>query len=126
MNTPIETFIDQKAKSSDEVPLYIAYYFINIILNNVIADITKGLKRKTIHDMIKEMHHRPNDVRSSDIGYFLHNLVATQIKKKIIPPIFDYDRSTRTLKIIDSTFYFFLQNVDRSELLEDLDKPENI
>lgn len=120
----LETFIEQKAKSSDEVPLYLGYYFVNALFKNDFEDITKGFKRKEIHEMLKADHHRPDDVRPSDLSYFLHNLVANQIKKKIIPPIFDYDRSTRVLRIIDSTFYFFLQNVDKSEVLEELDAPE--
>ena len=118
----IETFIEQKSKSSDETPLFIAYYFVLIILRNN-SDLTKGLKRTAIHEMIQKEHHRPEDVRSSDIGYFLHNIVATQIKKSIIPPIFDYDRSTRSLKVIDSTFYFFLKNIDCKEFEEELDRP---
>lgn len=120
----LETFIEQKAKSSDEVPLYLGYYFVKALFENDFKEITKGFKRREIHEMLKTGHHRPDDVRPSDLSYFLHNLVANQIKKKIIPPIFDYDRSTRVLRIIDSTFYFFLQNVDKGEILEELDVPE--
>lgn len=122
----LETFIEQRAKSSEEIPLYIAYYFVVAILKNEFEDITKGFKRKDIQEMIKQDHHRPEDVRSSDLSYFLHNIVSNQIKKNIIPPVFDYDRSTRLLKIIDSTFYFFLQNVDKEEIIEELEKPDNI
>lgn len=122
----LETFIEQRAKSSEEVPLYIAYYFVVAILKNEFDDITRGFKRKDIQEMIKQDHHRPGDVRSSDLSYFLHNIVSNQIKKNIIPPLFDYDSSTRLLKIIDSTFYFFLQNVDKEEIIEELEKPNNI
>jgi len=119
----IETFIEQKAKSSQDKPLYIAYYFIKETFLNLPEDITDGFKRKSVHELIKKNHHRPDDVRASDLTYFLHNIVPNQIKKKIIPPIFDYDRSTRLLKIIDSTFYFFLQNVDREDFVESLSNP---
>ena len=46
-----------------------------------------------------------------------------QITKSINPPLFDYDRNTRKVKIIDSTLYFFLRNVNREELLSDLESP---
>lgn len=98
-------------------------YFIKVLLNEPFEEINKGLKRKYLHDKIKAIHHRPDDVRPSDIGYFLKNLVHSQIKKRISPPIFDYDVSTSTVKIIDSTFYFFLKNCDRNNILDDLQIP---
>lgn len=119
----LESFIEQSVKSSDEIPLYIPYYFIKVLLNEPFEEINKGLKRKYLHDKIKAIHHRPDDVRPSDIGYFLKNLVHSQIKKRISPPIFDYDVSTSTVKIIDSTFYFFLKNCDRNNILDDLQIP---
>lgn len=118
-----ETFVEQKAKSSDATPLYIAFYFIKYLLEEKFHDIENGLKRSVIHEKIKAIHHRPDDVRSSDMSNFLHYITSTQIKKKIIPPLFDYDRSTRTLKVIDSTLYFFLRNTNRAEILEELDSP---
>lgn len=122
----LESFIEQKARSSQEIPLYIPYYFIKILLDEDIEDITKGLKRKSIQEKIKNIHHRPEDVRPSDMGYFLGNLVSGQINKNISPPIFDYDISTNSVKIIDSTFYFFLKNCDKQEVIENLVTPEGI
>ncbi|MEG0851553.1 MAG: hypothetical protein RSD71_15265 [Flavobacterium sp.] len=122
----IESFIEQKAKSSDKTPLYLAFYFISIILTEQFDDIVAGMKRKQIQEKIQLAHHRPTDVRPSDMSNFLHNIKEGQIKKAIVPPIFDYDMSIRTLKIIDSTFYFFLRNYNCKELLDELDKPEGI
>lgn len=122
----LESFIEQVAKSSDEIPLYIPYYFIKVLLNEPFNEINKGLKRKYLHEKIKEIHHRANDVRASDMGYFLKTLVQNQFKKRISPPIFDYDLSTRSVKIIDSTFYFFLKNCDRKEILDELSTPQGI
>jgi hypothetical protein len=122
----LESFIEQKAKSSDEVPLYIPYYFTKVLLGETLENITQGLKRKSIQEKIKEIHHRSENVRPSDMGYFLRNLVSSQIKKSISPPIFDYDTSTSSVKVIDSTFYFFLKNCDKDEVLENLATPEGI
>jgi hypothetical protein len=119
----IEAFVEQKAKSSNEVPLYIAYYFIKYLFSLEFDTIHEGIKRPVLHEGIKKIHHRSDDVRPSDMSYFLHNIVATQIKKDIIPPLFDYDRSTRKLKIIDSTLYFFLRNAKIDEVLEEFDSP---
>lgn len=119
----IETFVEQKGKSSKEVPLYLAYYFIKYLFNMAFEDIQSGIKRVNIHDGIKKIHHRADDVRPSDMSYFLHNLTSSQIKKSIIPPLFDYDRSTKKLKVIDSTLYFFLRNANKDEILKELDFP---
>lgn len=122
----IESFVEQKAKSSEETPLYIPYYFIKVLMSEDFEEVTKGLKRRNIQEKIKEIHHRPNDVRPSDMGYFLQTLVTNQIKKNISPPIFDFDISTSSVKIIDSTFYFFLKNCDKDEVSEYIPKPDGI
>ena len=120
----LEAFIEQKAKSSKDIPLYIPYYFVKILASEKFDDITSWLKRKTIQEKIKDIHHRPNDVRASDMWNFLSTLVASQVKKNISPPIFDYDISTSSVKIIDSTFYFFLKNYNRNDIINYLQIPE--
>ena len=122
----LESFIQQQTKTSAEVPLYLGYYFVKILLTLNFDDIETGLTRKFMHDEIKKNHHRRNDVRASDMSYFLHNIVQSQIKKDIKPPLFDYDRSTRTIKIIDSTLYFFLRNADKEEIISEFVIPEGI
>jgi hypothetical protein len=122
----LETFIEQKGKSSDDVPLYIPYYFIKILLNESFENIIPGLRRRNIQEKIKEIHHRPESVRASDMGYFLTSLVPNQIKKGISPPLFDYDNGTSTVKVIDSTFYFFLKNCNKVEVIENLTVPQGI
>ena len=122
----LESFIEQKARSSQETPLYIPYYFIKVLFTETIDSIIQGLRRKPLQERIREIHHRPSDVRPSDMGYFLKNLVASQISKGISPPIFDYDNSTSSIKIIDSTFYFFIKNCNRTEVVENLALPEGL
>ena len=119
----LEAFVEQKGKSSDEIPLYIPYYFILVLFNEDFENVTTGLKRREIQEKIKDIHHRSDDVRASDMGYFLKNIVSSQIKKSISPPLFDYDISTSSVKIIDSTFYFFLKNCNKNEIKEDLPIP---
>jgi hypothetical protein len=121
-----ESFIEQKVKTAEEIPLYMHYYFVKMILTEDFKEIHNGLKRKYIQEKIQEMHHRSEDVRPSDLSYFLHNITVAQIKRSIMPPLFDYDRSTKILKIIDSTLYFFLRNIDKDEILNDITPPEGV
>lgn len=122
----LESFVEQKARSSQDTPLYIPYYFVKVLFQEPMETIIQGIKRKSLQEKIKALHHRPDDVRPSDMGYFLKNIVASQISKGISPPIFDFDNSTGSIKIIDSTFYFFIKNCDRNEVVEDLAIPEGL
>jgi Cdc6-like AAA superfamily ATPase len=122
----LESFIEQKARSSQETPLYIPYYFVKVLFQESMENIIQGLKRKPLQEQIKNLHHRPDDVRPSDMGYFLRNLVSSQISKGISPPIFDFDNSTSSIKIIDSTFYFYIKNCDRDEVIDDLAIPDGL
>ena len=119
----LEALAEQRVKSSSETPLYIPYYFVQVIFKQPFENIVRGIKRRILQEKIKELHHRKDDVRSSDMGYFLTNLVESQRKKNITPPIFDYDINTFSVKVIDSTFYFFLQNCNRDDILDEFPTP---
>jgi len=81
------------------------------------------MRRFTIQERIQNIHHRPDDVRASDMSNLLHNLAALQAAKSISPPIVDYDQSSKLLQVVDSTFYFFLKNGDLAQFLATLSNP---
>ena len=53
----------------------------------------------------------------------LYNLAALQASKSISPPIIDYDKSTKLLQVVDSTFYFFLKNADLKSIAGEIPNP---
>lgn len=108
--------------------LYMPYYLVRTIIEKDLgAEVLKdGVSRTDLHDSIKQLHYRPADVRASDMSYLLHGLSELQNKKMIIPPLFDYDRVNRRLRIIDSTLFFFLNFKDKQEILEEIPSPEDI
>lgn len=121
-----EAFVDIARKTSNQSgkpSLAFPYYFIKLLLTHKFEEIEKGLSRATLLEEMRKIHHRPDDVRSGDLGAFLHNITQHQINKKIQPPFVDYDRGGKILKIIDSSFYFFLKNCDRDEILGDIPNP---
>lgn len=103
-------------------PLYLHYYLVRVILESGYDGIATGMRRAILHEKIKKIHHRPDYVRSSDIGNLLR-LSEMQIRKRIIPPIIDFNKNANELQIVDSTFYFFLKNADLKQILEDLTNP---
>ncbi|WP_018861299.1 hypothetical protein [Thioalkalivibrio sp. ALJ3] len=121
-----ESFVDvrvRKSSQSGKPSLAYPYYFIRLLLTHEFSDIERGLSRGKLLEEIRNIHHRPEDVRSSDLGQFLHNITQHQVTKKIQPPFVDYDRGGKVLKIIDSSLYFFLRHCDREEILEDIPNP---
>lgn len=121
-----EAFVDINRKTSNQSgkpSLAFPYYFIKLLLCHKFDEIEKGLSRATLLDEIRKIHHRPEDVRSGDLGAFLHNISQHQIGKKIQPPFVDYDRGGKILKVIDSSMYFFLKHCNREEILNDIPNP---
>lgn len=84
-----ESFVDIARKTSNQsgkLSLAFPYYFIKLLLTTDFSSIEVGLLESTLLDEIRKMHHRPDDVRSGDLGAFLHNITQHQINKKIQPP----------------------------------------
>jgi len=104
-------------------PLFLPYYLVRVILEAGYPGLADGMRRATIQESIRKMHHRADDVRASDMSNLLYNLAALQSNKDISPPIIDYDRNTKMLQVVDSTFYFFLQNANLKEILAELPDP---
>jgi len=105
------------------LPLYLPYYTVVALLKFKFEDILKGIQREDLEEAIKKMHHRGKDVRPGDMSNLLHNFAQLQAEKKIVPPVFDYDQSTRTLRVVDSTFYFFVKNNDMDRIVENIANP---
>jgi hypothetical protein len=107
----------------DAIPLFLPYYLVRVICEEGYAGMISGMRRSTIHEKIQAIHHRPLDVRASDMSNLLHNLGALQASKNISPPIVDYNQGLKLLQVVDSTFYFFLKNGDLASFLEGLSNP---
>lgn len=104
-------------------PLFLPYYLVRVILAEGFDGLADGMRRSIIQEKIQAIHHRPTDVRASDMSNLLHNLAKTQANKSISPPLFDYDQSKKMLQIVDSTFYFFLKHADLAAIDAELPNP---
>jgi hypothetical protein len=114
---------NQGGGRGDAVPLFLPYYLVRVICEEGFDGLASGMRRSTIQDRIQHIHHRPDDVRASDMSNLLHNLAVTQASKNISPPIIDYDQSSKMLQVVDSTFYFFLKNGNLKQFVQDLSNP---
>lgn len=110
-------------ESDSRTSLMLPYYFVKAILNMKVDGIENGITVQKLEREIKKIHHLPEKVRKSDMTNLLKRIGQIQNEKGITPPIFDYDNSVKTVKIIDSTFYFFIRNADIKEVSENIETP---
>lgn len=106
-----------------KLPLFLPYYLVRVILEVGYDGVANGLTRSVVHERIKAIHHRPDDVRASDMSNLLHNLAVLQANQSITPPIIDYDRTTKSLQVVDSTLYFFLKHAELDAIKDELPNP---
>lgn len=107
----------------DLPPLFLPYYLVRVILEGGYDAIASGMRRNDLHDRIRAIHHRGDDVRASDMSNLLGGLANLQAVKAISPPIIDYDSQNRLLQVVDSTFYFFVKNANLQEILNTIPNP---
>jgi hypothetical protein len=111
------------ATTGELKPLFLPYYLVKVVLGSGYDGIANGMGRNVLHEKIKSVHHRGEDVRSSDMSNLLYNLAELQSKKEITPPIIDFNRNSKLLEVVDSTFYFFMKNADLGEILSEIHNP---
>ncbi len=111
----------------DPMPFFLSYYIVDAILELGYDKVVNGVSKEALMGCILPNHHRREDLKGSHLTGALKKLSDLQNRKSIHPPVLAYDSVTRQLKIIDSTFYFFLQNYDLSEAREEIISPlENL
>ncbi len=107
----------------DQLPLYLPFYLVRVILSHGFDGIASGARKQVLWDWIREIHHRGGDVRSNDMTNLLGGLANLQSVKAISPPIFAYDVQQRMLQVVDSTFYFFIKHADAAEVIDAIQNP---
>ena len=110
--------------SGDETKLNLPYYFIKAVLEVDLEMYATGINKPVIEDLIIDTTKQGKSIRKNDFTRFFNHLVEYQIKKEISPPIFDFDKGTQSIKIIDSTFMFFIKHKNRGELMSCFTKPD--
>lgn len=113
-------------KTTEETTaLYLPYYVVRVLISLKYDELKEGIERSALQEQIRKIHPHPDNVRSSDITSTLNRLSALQSNLMITPPLFDYDRGIRRLKIVDSTLYFFIDNCDPEEVMSEIPNPNS-
>ena len=109
--------------SGDDSKLNLPFYFVQAILEFPIEELEKGLNKTLIETKIEELKQEETTIRQTDYNRFFNHIVTYQIRKDISPPLFEFDKGSQEIKIIDSTFIFFIRHKNRQELMNCFCKP---
>ena len=105
-----------EALAIDDHYRYLPFFLLNIVLSTETHKISFGLTKDYIREYIDDLWSQQVGSKENVVK-FLSEITPYQIRKKINPPIFDYDVSIGKLSIIDSTFYFFHKYCNRQKIL---------
>lgn len=106
------------------LPFFMYYYIVSEILNQGYDGIKNGgmTKISLLHN-IKQTHHRSDALKGSHLTSSLKGLVELQANKLINPPVIAYDATSKKIKVVDSTFFFFLKNADLGAVMDEIVNP---
>ncbi|KHS82016.1 AAA family ATPase [Pectobacterium brasiliense] len=111
------------------LPYFLHYYIVQHILSIGYDGFNGGITKESIMHAIKKLHHRKDELKGPQLTSVLKGLTDFQAIRGINPPVIAYDSNSRLLKVVDSTFYFFLKNADleaiKDEIVCPLDGLEN-
>jgi hypothetical protein len=113
-----------RRNTEETASLYLPYYTVKVLVHRTYAELMHGIERNNLRDLIKIDHPTPDNVRTSDLTQMLLRLSQIQAKLNIVPPLFDYDRGTHRVKIVDSTLYFFIDNCNAEEVMMEIPHPD--
>ncbi len=106
------------------LPFFMHYYIVSDILSQGYDAIKNGgMSKICMLHSIKQTHHRADVLKGSHLTTALKGLVELQANKFITPPVIAYDAASKKIKVVDSTFYFFLKNADLDSVMEEIVNP---
>lgn len=108
------------------LPYFLHYYIVTHILDIGLDGFNGGVSREALLHAIKQKHHRRDDLKGAQLTAVLKGLAELQSGKGISPPVIAYDSNSRQLKVVDSTFYFFLKNADLKEIKDEIICPMDV
>ncbi|WP_350547098.1 hypothetical protein [Pseudoalteromonas sp. 5-MNA-CIBAN-0065] len=105
------------------LPYFMSYYIVKALLEIGFDGLNGGVPRDALMQKIIAIHHRREDLKGGQLTAALKKIGDLQSTKGINPPVLAYDSNTRLLKVIDSTFYFFMKYANLEMISEDIVSP---
>ena len=119
------SFITQFAAGFQDTTLQMYKWLLYPVLTATSEKLKEGLSYREMRDTLRAHHPEGNALNLGNLTQALQATASLQVKKDIKPIVLDYDQTNLRLNVVDRGFLIWIDNQDRSELLEltDLPKP---
>ncbi|WP_417356112.1 hypothetical protein [Gallaecimonas pentaromativorans] len=102
------------------LPYFLHYYIVQHILDIGYNGFNGGITKESVLHAIKQVHHRKDELKGSQLTAVLKGLTDFQAIRGISPPVIAYDSNSRLLRVVDSTFFFFLKNAALESIKDEI------
>lgn len=117
------SFITQFAAGFQDTTLAMYKWLLYPVLTCDTKHLEEGLRYREIRAQLQQKHPQGNDLNPGNLTQALGFVASLQVKKEIKPIVLDYDQTNLRMNVVDRGFLIWLQNQDRTELLELADLP---
>lgn len=117
------SFITQFAAGFQDTTLEMYKWLLYPVLTSDTKHLEEGLRYREIRLLLKDKHPQGKDLNPGNLTQALNFTASLQVKKEIKPIVLDYDQTNLRMNVVDRGFLIWLNNQDRTELLELADLP---
>jgi len=118
------SFITQFAAGFQDTTLQMYKWLLYPVLTASTEKLEEGLTYREMRDILRVHHPERAALNLGNLTQALQATASLQVKKDIKPIVLDYDQTNLRLSVVDRGFLIWIDNQDRSELLELADLPK--
>jgi hypothetical protein len=118
------SFITQFAAGFQDTTLQMYKWLLYPVLTASTERLEEGLRYREMRDILRAHHPEGAALNLGNLTQALQATASLQVKKDIKPIVLDYDQTNLRLSVVDRGFLIWIENQDRSELLELADLPK--
>jgi len=118
------SFITQFAAGFQDTTLQMYKWLLYPVLTASTEQLEEGLRYREMRDILRAHHPEGAALNLGNLTQALQATASLQVKKDIKPIVLDYDQTNLRLSVVDRGFLIWIENQDRSELLELADLPK--
>jgi hypothetical protein len=118
------SFITQFAAGFQDTTLQMYKWLLYPVLTASAEKLGEGLSYREMRDILRAHHPEGDSLNLGNLTQALKAAASLQVKKDIKPIVLDYDQTNLRLSVVDRGFLIWIENQDRSELLESADLPK--
>ena len=112
------SFITQFADGFQATELEMYRWLLYPVLTSRVDNLEAGIRQVDIRRSLQAHHPQKDGLNPGNVTQALLSVSNLQVKKDIKPIVLDYDQTNLRLNVVDRSFFIWLANQNRNELLE--------